>query len=58
MFGGLKERPPFDAYERAKLESALWYCDSAGVRVLDPRDPSFDAWAHVLYPLAWLIRNG
>jgi hypothetical protein len=26
--------------------------------VLDPCDPSFHAWAHVLYPLAWLIRNG
>jgi hypothetical protein len=55
---GVKECPPFDAYECVNLESALWYCDAAGVRVLDPCDPSFDAWARVLYPLAWLIRNG
>jgi hypothetical protein len=58
IVGGLKECPPFDAYECANLKSALCYCDAAGVRVLDPCAPSFDAWAHVLYPLAWLIRNG
>jgi putative DNA primase/helicase len=52
------ECPPFNAYECAKLESALRYHDAAGVWVLDPRNPSFDAWSHVLYPLAWLIRNG
>jgi RecA-family ATPase len=58
MLGALNECPPFDTYECAKLESALWYCDAAGVRVLDPCEPSFEAWSLVLYPLAWLVRNG
>jgi putative DNA primase/helicase len=58
VVGGLKEVPPFTDYERASLESALSFHDANGVWVLDPREPSFDAWANVLYPLAWLVRHG
>jgi hypothetical protein len=58
-FGGdLQEVPPFNDYERANLEAALWFCSADGTRVLDPRDPSFDTWSRVLYPLAWLVRHG
>ena len=55
--GGIKEVPPFTDYEKTKLRSALWYHDN-GEWILDPREPSFEAWSNVLYPLAWLIRKG
>jgi hypothetical protein len=58
IVGGLKDCPPFDDVEHANLESALWYRDADGARVLDPSDPTFDAWSNVMYPLAWLLRNG